>query len=96
MEHQCSVIHQLLQDIKRQDERMDNLETELDGVPPQDKRMKRQQESNEVETKLKRKRTSVTYPYSTWIVWCTQELRMWQAKISKQHIPVVKFLVAFM
>ncbi|GMF41324.1 unnamed protein product [Phytophthora fragariaefolia] len=38
IEHQSSVIHQLFQHIKRQDERMDNLEAKMDGVPPQDKR----------------------------------------------------------
>ncbi|GMF32248.1 unnamed protein product [Phytophthora fragariaefolia] len=49
IEHQSSVIDQLLQHIVRQDERMDNLEAKMEGAPPQDKCKKRQQEPSEQE-----------------------------------------------
>ncbi|GMF20213.1 unnamed protein product [Phytophthora fragariaefolia] len=96
IEHQSSVIHQLLQHIKRQDERMDDLEAKMDGVPPQDKRKKRQQEPSDEEGKPKRRWTSLTYLHSTWFAWYTQEPRMWQAMISKQQKSNAKLRVVFM
>ncbi|GMF60997.1 unnamed protein product [Phytophthora fragariaefolia] len=36
IQHQSSVIDQFWQHIKRQDERMDNLEAKMEGAPPQD------------------------------------------------------------
>ncbi|GMF36650.1 unnamed protein product [Phytophthora fragariaefolia] len=75
IEHQSSVIHQLLQHIKRQDERMDNLEAKMDGVPPQDKYKKHQHELNDVEDKPKCRRTSVTYLHTTWFAWYTLKSR---------------------
>ncbi|POM69544.1 Hypothetical protein PHPALM_14163 [Phytophthora palmivora] len=41
IDHQRSVIDQLMEHIKRQDERMDNLEAKMDGTSSQDKNRKR-------------------------------------------------------
>ncbi|GMF40774.1 unnamed protein product [Phytophthora fragariaefolia] len=96
IELQSSVIYQLLQHINRQDERMDNVEDKMDGVPPQDKRKKRQQEPYDVKDKPKCRRTSVTYLHATWFAWFPQEPRMWQGTISKQQKSNATLLLAFM
>ncbi|GMF38856.1 unnamed protein product [Phytophthora fragariaefolia] len=95
IQHQSSVIDRLLQHIKRQDERMDNLEAKMEGAPPQDKSKQRQQEPSEQEDKPNRRRTSVAYLHATWFAWYAQELR-WMAGAPKRQRSNAKQLVALM
>ncbi|POM69763.1 LOW QUALITY PROTEIN: Hypothetical protein PHPALM_13932 [Phytophthora palmivora] len=80
IDHQRS----LMEHIKRQDERMDNLEAKMDGTSSQDKNRKRQRDSSQEQDKPKRRRGSVTNLHSIWFAWYAQEPRMWQSTISKQ------------
>ncbi|POM77809.1 Hypothetical protein PHPALM_4745 [Phytophthora palmivora] len=96
IDHQRSVIDQLMEHIKRQDERMDNLEAKMDGTSSQDKNRKRQRDSSQEQDKPKRRRGSVTNLHSIWFAWYAQEPRMWQSTISKQQKSDAKLLVAFM
>ncbi|POM67131.1 Hypothetical protein PHPALM_16910 [Phytophthora palmivora] len=96
IDHQRSVIDQLMEHIKRQDERMDNLEAKMDGTSSQDKNRKRQRDSSQEQDKPKRRRGSVTNLRSIWFAWYAQEPRMWQSTISKQQKSDAKLLVAFM
>ncbi|GMF59110.1 unnamed protein product [Phytophthora fragariaefolia] len=96
IQHQSSVIDQLLQHITSQDERMDNLEAKMEGAPLQDKSKKRQHlEPSEQEDKPRRRQTSVAYLHATWFAWYAQEPR-WMAGAPKRQRSNAKQLVALM
>ncbi|POM74301.1 Hypothetical protein PHPALM_8765 [Phytophthora palmivora] len=96
IDHQRSVSDPLMEHIKRQDERMDNLEAKMDGTSSQDKNRKRQRDSSQEQDKPKRRRGSMTNLHSIRFAWYAQEPRMWQSTISKQQKSDAKLLVAFM
>ncbi|KAE8879618.1 hypothetical protein PF005_g7690 [Phytophthora fragariae] len=77
----------------RQNESMDNLEANMEGVPPQDKSKKRQQEQTEEEDKPKCRRTSVAYLHATSFTWYAQDPR-WVADAPKRQRSNAKQLVA--
>ncbi|KAE9032608.1 hypothetical protein PR001_g10535 [Phytophthora rubi] len=81
--------------IMRQNESMDNLEANMEGVPPQDKSKKRQQEQTEEEDKPKCRRTSVAYLHATSFTWYAQDPR-WVADAPKRQRSNAKQLVALM
>ena len=95
--HQRSVIDQLVLHIKRQDERMDSLEAKLGDSTAKNKSEKRQQQKHQSEdtVKPKRRRTSVTHLHATWYAWYAQEPR-WMIDAPKQQRSNAKQLVAFM
>ncbi|KUF88625.1 hypothetical protein AM588_10001869 [Phytophthora nicotianae] len=96
IDHQRSMIDQLMEHIKRQDERLGNLETKMDGTALQSTSKKRQHEPGEDQDKRKRRRGSATYLHCVWFAWYAQEPRTWQSAISKQQKSDAKLLVAFM
>ncbi|KAK1940734.1 hypothetical protein P3T76_008185 [Phytophthora citrophthora] len=96
IDHQRSVIDRLMEHIKRQDERMDDLEAKMEGKPAQDRSNKRQHQPSQDQETHKRRRGSVTHLHATWFAWYAQEPRLWQAPVSKQQKSDTKLLVAFM
>ncbi|GMG15868.1 unnamed protein product [Phytophthora fragariaefolia] len=95
MEKINAVQAHLLQDEELHDERMDNLEAKMEGVPPQDKSKKRQQEPSEQEDKPKRRRMSVAYLHATWFARYGQEQR-WMAGAPNRQRSNAKQFVALM
>ncbi|POM69844.1 Hypothetical protein PHPALM_13837 [Phytophthora palmivora] len=91
---QRSVIDQLMEHIKRQDERMDNLEAKIDGTTSDNKSKKRQQEPSQQQDKPKR-RGSVAHLHTTWFAWYAQEPR-WFAGAPKRERSNAKQLAALM
>ncbi|KUF75765.1 hypothetical protein AM587_10002075 [Phytophthora nicotianae] len=95
IDHQRSVINQLVLHIKRQDERMDVIEAKQEGGTTQDTNKKRQQEPSQEQEKPKRRRTSVTHLHATWFAWYAQE-PFGLADAPKRQRSNAKQLVAFM
>ncbi|KAG2793981.1 hypothetical protein PC112_g23223 [Phytophthora cactorum] len=98
IEHQRSVIDQLLLLVKRQNERMDILEAKVEGNTQQHKSGKRQndqEQEQEQDNPPKRRRTSVTHLHATWYSWYTQEPR-WLSGAPKHQRSNSKQLVAYM
>ncbi|OWZ04337.1 hypothetical protein PHMEG_00023778 [Phytophthora megakarya] len=76
IDHQAAVIRHLIENSKRQDARMDELEAKLNGDPMQATRMRDKQEKATADVsvpKKKQRRGSVTYLHATWISWYTHE-----------------------
>jgi hypothetical protein len=95
IDHQSSVIDHLIAHIKRQDERLDNLEATAKGIPAEDKSNKRQQEPSQEQEKPKRRRTSLTHLHATWFAWYALEPR-WMADAPKRQRSNAKQLVGLM
>ncbi|KAK1935511.1 hypothetical protein P3T76_010736 [Phytophthora citrophthora] len=96
IDHQRSVIDQLMEHIKRQDERVDGLEAKMEGKPAQDRSNKRQHQPSQDQEKPKRRRGSVTHLHATWFAWYAQVPRLWLVPVSKQQKSDAKLQVAFM
>ncbi|POM79087.1 Hypothetical protein PHPALM_3303 [Phytophthora palmivora] len=92
--HQRSVVDQLMEHTKRQDERMDNLEAKIDGTTSDNKSKKRQQEPSQEQVKPKRQRGSVTHLHTTWFAWSRD--RLLERQNGRHPTPSHKPLVALM
>jgi len=95
IDHQSSVIDHLVAHIKRQDERLDNLEATVKGILAEDKSNKRQQEPSQEQEKPKRRRTSLTHLHATWFAWYALEPH-WMADAPKRQRSNAKQLVGLM
>ncbi|KUF91645.1 hypothetical protein AM587_10001765 [Phytophthora nicotianae] len=98
IEHQRSVIDQLVLLVKRQNERMDILEAKVEGNTQQhkiDKRQREKEQEQEQDKAHKRRRTSVTHLHTTWYAWYAQEPR-WLSDAPKQQRSNAKQLVGYM
>ncbi|OWZ21398.1 hypothetical protein PHMEG_0004050 [Phytophthora megakarya] len=88
----------LIENFKRQDARMDELEAKLNGDPMQVTRKRDKQEEATADVgvpKKKQRRGSVTHLHATWFSWYAHEPR-WQLGAPKQQWSKAKMLVAFM
>jgi hypothetical protein len=78
------VIDHLVAHIKRQDERLDNLEATAKGIPAEGKSNKRKQEPSQEQVKPKRRRTLLTHLHATWFAWYALEPH-WMADAPKRQ-----------
>ena len=75
--HQASVIEQFIQNAKRQDERMDELEAKLDESWTFIKNKRREEDENASKSTKHRKQLLLTH--SVWFEWYALPPRLWSA-----------------